>query len=291
MPIITCPKCQGKARFPEDSPPRRVKCPSCGTVYLSSDGGAASPASMPSSPKKRDSKSDFDFDDGEADDRPRRWRRDQDEEDDRRSRRREEDEPRSRRHRPRDDDDEDLRIRRRDEEDYDERPRRRRDKEDYERSRRRPDPNAIEGQFNRASLACLLNFIAGWLQVGALGLMAFIVLLDWCGVQEGLKLFAVIAGLLGLAHWLTSATGIGFLISGPRQRGGAWPVHCHGSHGRIACVACHYRRHFAILRQLRIGHARSHGGSPLGRVCISTSLLADIVVRHHWVRLALPNDD
>lgn len=220
MPIISCPKCQGKARFPEDSPPRRVKCPSCGNVYLSSDGGASVFAPPPASNKKRESKSDFKFDDRD-DDRPPRRRRDEDEEDDRRSRRREEDEPRSRRRRPREADAEDRRSRRRDEEDYDDRPRRRRDQEDYDRDRgrHRPDPDAIEGQFNRASLGCLLNFIAGWLQVGALGLMAFIVLLDWCGVQEGLKLFAVIAGLLGLGHWLTSATGLGFFVSGPRQRG------------------------------------------------------------------------
>jgi len=72
---------------------------------------------------------------------------------------------------------------------------------------------------NRASLGCLLNFIGGWLQVGALGIMAFVIFLSWCGVHEGLRIFTVIAGLLGLAYLLASATGIGFLISGPRNRG------------------------------------------------------------------------
>jgi hypothetical protein len=55
--------------------------------------------------------------------------------------------------------------------------------------------------------------------VGALGMMALVVFLDWVGVEEGLRVFVVIAGLLGLGYWLTSATGLGFLVSGPRERG------------------------------------------------------------------------
>lgn len=78
---------------------------------------------------------------------------------------------------------------------------------------------AIEGQFGRASLACLLNFIGGWLHVGALCLVAFTLFLMWCGVREGLNLFAVLAGLVGIGHWLTSGTGLGFLVSGPRAKG------------------------------------------------------------------------
>ena len=38
MPVIICPKCKGQMRFPEDTPPRRVKCPVCGNVFISSEG-------------------------------------------------------------------------------------------------------------------------------------------------------------------------------------------------------------------------------------------------------------
>jgi hypothetical protein len=238
MPIITCPKCQGKLRFPDDSPPRRVKCPTCGHTFMSSEGidpkdPFHSAASRPDLPKARDSKGEFDLpmdddrsrrgrDYDEDRDRGRGRRRfDDDDDRDRGRRRYDDDYDRDRRSRRRDDDDYDPRRRRRqEEEDYGDRRRRYRDDDDYDDRRRRgPDSRAIEGQFNRASLACLLCFIAGWLQVGALGLMAFSVFLDWCGVQEGLRIFLVIAGLLGLGYWLTSATGLGFLVSGPRERG------------------------------------------------------------------------
>ena len=62
-------------------------------------------------------------------------------------------------------------------------------------------------------------FIGGWLQVGAAALMVFTVFLHWVGVREGLQVFLVLAGLLGVGYWLASATGLGFLISGPRDRG------------------------------------------------------------------------
>lgn len=78
----------------------------------------------------------------------------------------------------------------------------------------------MEGQFNRASLACLLLFIAGWLLVGALAVLVFASLLRWAELWEGLNAFLVIAGLLGLGHLLTAAVGYGFLVSGPRERGG-----------------------------------------------------------------------
>jgi hypothetical protein len=154
------------------------------------------------------------YEDDDRDDRSRRR-----DDYDRDPRRREDDDDDGRRRRREDDDDYDRRRRRDEKDDYDDRGRRYRDEDDYEHSRRRADPRAIEGQFNRASVACLLCFIAGWLQVGALGLMAFVVFLDWVGVQEGLRIFVVVAGLLGLGYWLTSATGLGFLVSGPRERG------------------------------------------------------------------------
>jgi hypothetical protein len=205
MPILTCPKCQGKMRFPDDSPARRVKCPTCGNTFLSSEGDSTGPSSAA---KAKGSKADLDP--------PSRRRRDDDDDDrDRGRRRRDDDDDDRRRSRSRardDDDDEDRRgRRRRDEDEYDDRPRRRRDP-----ARAR---EAIEGQFSRAAVGCLLNFISGWLWVGALLLLAFVVFLHWVGVREGLNVFAILAGILGLCHWLTSGTGIGFLVSGPRDRG------------------------------------------------------------------------
>ena len=50
--------------------------------------------------------------------------------------------------------------------------------------------------------------------------MVLVRLLFWAEVREGLNVFLVIAGLLGLGHLLTSAVGYGFLVSGPRERGG-----------------------------------------------------------------------
>jgi hypothetical protein len=188
-------------RFPEDTPARRVKCPSCGNVFLPAElANKAAPAT------RREPRPDDDRDD----DRPRRRDRDDDDDDrddDRRTRRR--DDGRGRRRRDDDRDDRPSRRRRDADDDYD----------DDRSRRRRPDPSAAEGQFNRASLACLLNFIGGWLLVAALALLAFVWFLDWVGVNEGLRIFLVLAGLLGLGHWLTSATGLGFLVSGPRDRG------------------------------------------------------------------------
>lgn len=204
MPIIACPNCQGKLRFPDDTPSRRVKCPTCGHIFMS--GPVADPD--PPAPPGRTARSPrSDFDDRryrDDDDRGRRRRPDEDD-DDRPARRRDDD-----RDRRRDDDEDDRRSRRRHKEldDYDDRP------------RRRPDRRAIEGQFNRASLACLLLFIAGWLLVGGLAVLVFASLLRWAEIWEGLNAFLVIAGLLGLGHLLTAAVGYGFLVSGPRERGG-----------------------------------------------------------------------
>ena len=213
MPILTCPKCQGKMRFPDDSDPRRVKCPTCGNTFLSSDGNKTGPTSGTGAKGAKT-----------VEDVPGRRRRDEEDDDrerDRDRRRRDDDDDayddrRRSRSRPRDDDEDDDRRRRRrddDEDDYDDRRRR----------RRRPDPararEAIEGQFNRAAIGCLLNFISGWLWVGGLLMLAFVVFLHWIGVQEGLNVFAILGGILGLCHWLTSGTGIGFLVSGPRDRG------------------------------------------------------------------------
>jgi hypothetical protein len=196
MPVISCPSCQGKLRFPDDSPPRRVKCPTCGHVFLGSAGSAAPDAG------NRGARAD-----DKDDDRGRGGRRREDnDEDNRRTRRR------------RDNDDDDRPPRRRQDEDDDYDRRRREGDDDYDR-RLRSDPRAVEGQFNRASLACLLCFIAGWLQVGALGITVFVAILSWAEIREGLNFFVIVGGLAGLGGLLTAAVGYGFLVSGPRDRG------------------------------------------------------------------------
>jgi hypothetical protein len=205
MPIIACPNCKGKLRFPDDSPPRRVKCPTCGHVFQSGAGADPTAPVAAGSPGARPPRSDFEYDDRRDDDRGRRGRRRDEDEDDRP--RRDDDDRRSRRRRDDEDDDRPSRHRDRDEDDYD------------DRRRRGADRRALEGQFNRASLACLLTFIAGWLLVGALGILVFAQLLFWADVREGLNIFRIVAGLLGLGHLLTAAVGYGFLVSGPRSKG------------------------------------------------------------------------
>lgn len=163
MAIINCPSCQGKLKFPDDSPPRRVKCPACNTNFMAGpqgpvDGTAeksslAGPPPLP--PKKEESarnsesvidkrsRTDDDRRRDDDDDRERRKRREEDEEEDRirKKRRDAEDEAdRDRKGGRRDDDDEDSRdrkIRRDEEDDRDRERRRRRDEEDDDRDRGR----------------------------------------------------------------------------------------------------------------------------------------------------------
>lgn len=196
MPVIACPSCQGKLRFPDDSPPRRVKCPSCGHVFL----GSAGPV-VPERGARRPARDEND--DARDADRRRGWRREEDEAD--------------RRGRRRYDDERDRRSRRRDDDEHDYERRRLWDDEDDHRPG--PNPRAIEGQFSRASIACLLCFIGGWLQVGALAVIVFVTVLRWAEIHEAANVFVIVAGLLGLGNLLSSAVGYGFLVSGPRDRG------------------------------------------------------------------------
>ncbi len=207
MPTITCPECGGKSKFPDDSPPRRVKCPACGKVFLSTDGLEGPPSGRaPAVPEKKAgrSKDNLDVDD----DRPTRRRRDDDDDD--------HDDRRASRRRRDDDDDDDRRPRRRDRDDDndrdDDRPARKRD-------RAKADLTALEGQFNRTGLACLMLMIGGWVIVGGLGLSAFRVFLTMCGFSDNTEIFDIIAGMLGVAGWLAGMVGLGFAVSGPRDRG------------------------------------------------------------------------
>jgi hypothetical protein len=215
MPVIACPKCQGKLKLPDNMEPRRVKCPNCAAVFMSNEapqatGAAPPPAAKPKpaagasdskAPRRGGAEKDFDFDDDEDDrrprarrqaddedeDRPRRRRRDEDDDEEERPRARrrdddEEDDRPRRRRRDEDDEDEDRpRARRRREQDDDEeedRPRRyRRDEDDYE------DPRAAKkrkrAELNRVELGAFLSFIAGWLYVAALGVTVLTVIIVW----------------------------------------------------------------------------------------------------------------
>jgi hypothetical protein len=148
MAIINCPTCRGKLKFPDDSPPRRVKCPACGTQFVAGPKGpidetGEKPASKssPAAAKNEEVAEDFDVVDDdkplrsksrdgmrqrEEDDRIRKKRRDEDDEDDRdRNKRRDED----------DEDDRDrVRKKRRDEDDEDDRDRKKRRDDDDEES-------------------------------------------------------------------------------------------------------------------------------------------------------------
>src|SRR5215216_5042514 len=112
MAVISCPNCQGKLRFPDDSPPRRVKCPACAQSFMAGPQGPitgdetatatgktseAEPVSSPAKPKDAD---DFEVvdegkpsrtsrrDDDDDDDRDRKRKRDDDDDDRPRSKRR-----------------------------------------------------------------------------------------------------------------------------------------------------------------------------------------------------------
>ena len=237
MPIISCTKCQGKLRFPDDEAARRVKCPKCGHIFLSSDGGGPNqPPELPES--ARGSKPEVEHEKApprrrDQEDPPRSARqRDDDDDDRRRTRRRDDDEAdedRPRRSRLRRDDDGDeeedqpKRSRSRrdddDDEDEDDAPRRTRRREAEARSSRKPTLSTFEVQMNRAGLGAQLVTIAGWLQVGALGVVTLVFFLDWFGVKDGLSIFLAVGGLVGAASWITAATGLGIAIGGPRNRG------------------------------------------------------------------------
>ncbi|VTR97724.1 zinc ribbon domain-containing protein [Tuwongella immobilis] len=49
MPVITCPQCEGKMRYPEDTPLRKVRCPACQYVFHASEGMPPAPPPPPAS--------------------------------------------------------------------------------------------------------------------------------------------------------------------------------------------------------------------------------------------------
>jgi len=249
MAVISCPNCQGKLKFPDGMPPRRVKCPGCAHGFMAGPNGpvkggvtGGSSAVLPKMPgsdstsaiKKKppaQKVEDLPEDDVEVvddeDDRPRtKRRRDEDEDDDRpRSKRRnldDQDDNRPQRKR-RDEDEEDddrPRSRRRDEDDEDDdRPRRkRRDEDDDDDYDRRPKDTTkiLKAQMGRARTGMMLIGIGFWCQVGALSITLFSWFLALVA-GEYVPELNIPAGLAGLVNWICAAVGIGFLISGPRK--------------------------------------------------------------------------
>jgi hypothetical protein len=175
MAIINCPKCQGKLKFPDDSPPRRVKCPACGTAFVAGPQGPVDDAADKSSERsastpaiKEEVAKDFEVVDDKSarsksrddesksrnddDDRDRKKRRDDDEEEERirKKRRDDEDDDRDRKKR-RDDDDEDDRDRKKRRDDDRDRKKRRDDddEDDRDRKKRRDDDDEESSSFRR----------------------------------------------------------------------------------------------------------------------------------------------
>jgi len=259
MPVIACPKCQGKLKLPDNMEPRRVKCPNCAAVFMSSEAPPASGAAPPPAAKRKSApgaaeskapqrggpEKDFDFDDDDEDRRPRARRERDDEDDGDRPRRRrrdddEEEEDRPQARRRRDDNEEDRPRRRRDDDEEEDRPRARRrrdeddedhDDEDRPRRRRRRDEDDVyeedpkrakkraAAQFGRAETAALLNMISLWLAAGSAGIFGLGLLLAGLGVVEAMGAMALISGLLGLGSLGTGAVAYGFAIAGPRKDG------------------------------------------------------------------------
>jgi hypothetical protein len=75
-----------------------------------------------------------------------------------------------------------------------------------------------KAQLGRARLGILLNFIGIWCMVGALGVMTLFTLLAWTGTIVNSD-YLVLAGLPGLANWLLAIVGLSFCIAGPAKNG------------------------------------------------------------------------
>ena len=229
MAVINCPKCQGKLHFPDDSPLRRVKCPSCSHFFIAGPNGPVgdgnsgviekTKSAPPKSSKASSSHELLDLDEEEErprskrrideddDDRPRVRRRDEDEEDD--------DRPRSRRRDEEDDDEDDRprsKRRSRNEEDDDEPPSKRRGRDEYED---RTTPKQLAVQFRNARQGVSLLGIGLWCEMGACAAMLLIFLLARLDVYSA-DLMAL-AGLPGIASWILAVIGCSFLVAGPKK--------------------------------------------------------------------------
>ncbi|MEZ6141987.1 MAG: hypothetical protein R3B84_15580 [Zavarzinella sp.] len=203
-------------KFPDDSPAKKVKCPACGNIFLSTEGVSARSSSRDDDDEPRPRRGGRYDEDEDEDDRPRKRkssRYDDDEDDD--------DRPRKRKASRYDDDaDDDDRPRKRKSSRYDD------DEDDDDggysrRSSKKPSKKELQKQFAFVPLSLLLMTIAGWIWVGGAVLLAISAIITWAGANydEGPKLLSILAGASGLGALLTAATAFGFQIAGPRARG------------------------------------------------------------------------
>lgn len=257
MAIIQCPHCEGKMRFPDDSEPKKVKCPTCGESFMGKAPGSGTkdaPAAKATSraddkddrpakktAKKDDVEDDFDVvDDGKSskkkrddddDDRPKSKRRDDDDDDRPKSKRRDDDDddrPKSRR---RDDDDEDRpkSKRRRDDDEDEDRPKSRRrdddDDDDRPRSKKRRDDDDDDDRPAKKSdtkaqyrnAKTGLNLCGISLWCAVGGLSVQALLMILATLGTRTGDYLVAAGLPGLASTIVAGVGIGFLMAGPKK--------------------------------------------------------------------------
>ncbi len=238
MAIISCPNCQGKLKFPDDSPPRRVKCANCSHSFIAGpngpmpegkSGAVAKTKAPPTKPAAKTSAPEDAFrfdnddaapkkrDDDDDNDRPRvKRRRELDDEVE------EEERPRSRRRAEDDDEDDRPRARRRkrnDDDDLEEedRPRsKRRSRDDDYEMDELPSPKQTKLQFRNARTGINLIGIGFWCQVGALGI-AFFVYFLLVVAGENVYELNIPAGLAGLANWILACIGFSFLLAGVKK--------------------------------------------------------------------------
>jgi hypothetical protein len=226
-------------RFPDNSAPRKVKCPSCNYLFTAGTDGPMEENNLPASgnsaeiepaaipPKKTGGEN---FDDFDRSSRSRR-RGDDDYESGRSGRRDNEDRERNRRRQDEDSDDRYRRRRSRDD-DYGDRDRRRRSSDDdydyggrsrsrgrgrdsddeYDRRRARAEAT----QFRYARQGFNLISIGFWCQVGAMGIGIFFLFLGIvCG--EIVPELLIPAGLAGLANWILAIICFSFFLAGRKK--------------------------------------------------------------------------
>jgi LSD1 subclass zinc finger protein len=188
--ILNCPKCQGMLKLPPGTTAKKIKCPTCGTIFSPPAGPVAAPARpagssstlRPPPARPKSAKPDFEIVDEEPDALPvARVVR-----------------PGAPRY------DDDIPVSRED--------------ADYGEMDERTRSRMRKAQLGRARLGILLNFIGIWCMVGALGVMVLFSLLSWTGTTVNPD-YMVLAGLPGLANWLLAVVGLSFCIAGPAKFG------------------------------------------------------------------------
>jgi hypothetical protein len=253
MPLIACPECGKGLKFPDDSPPRKIKCPSCAHIFLSSDAKPFVPKN-PSSPKPppppassaKKSSGGFEVvEDDEEEETPKKKgppRRDEDEADS----------PKKKVARPRDDEDEDEddrpkkksgknRDAEKDDEDEDDRPKKKkkggkgRDDDEDDRPKKKGFSKEERQALNMPALGALLNAGTGFAMAGGMVLFILFVFLDlilapgsstknlkdfqdYQDTYKIIRILTLLGGLLGMAGWAAGFVGIGMQLLGPKNK-------------------------------------------------------------------------